>query len=285
MRQAIRFPEPTPPTVAQLQAMGRRFHLRIPDSVMDDQPEHRKAALAAMGRTIARRLRIEAPELYDSLVGELTASGVFRERARMAMSALAAAGTLPQLADLQVAPSAVAEVVGDVLLQPTVWRTFIEPSLTTRVAEWARGSQPDASVRGGLRSGSRVWENTDAAAAVTVALQDFASMLTDSAREAELQALESAHAIARRRESRAGLVTSVFVVGAMGGGVLGVAAGPEAIPNAALVVGIVSAGAGLLAAPKAEAAALAVREIESAHDALTTSIDTELDSDNEGLCP
>lgn len=159
---------------------------------------------ALIGHELVHRLRRERPELYDELVDELASAGV--NEARWAVFYLALREqTLRKegraLSDAEIREEGIADLVGDLILDPQVWRTLQRPSLLERISAWIasvwqrlRGAQAPADPLGGA---GLVHDRERAMAVVSRVLGEWSASL---ARPSPAAATSLASAAALRRD-------------------------------------------------------------------------------------
>ena len=159
---------------------------------------------ALIGHELVHRMRRERPELYDDLVDELASAGVNEARWAVFYHALREQTLRKEgraLSDAEIREEGVADLVGDLILDPQVWRTLQRPSLLERISAWIasvwqrlRGAQAHADPLGGA---GLVHDRERAMAVVSRVLDEWSASL---ARPSPAAATSLASAAALRRD-------------------------------------------------------------------------------------
>ncbi len=139
---------------------------------------------ALIGHELVHRMRRERPKLYDSLVRALGDAGEAHDRWIAYYTAMREQTQRKEgraLSDDEIREEGVADLVGDLILDPAVWRALRQPTLLQRVADWIgsvwkrlRRAQTPVDPLGG---GGLIRDRKRAMAAVARVLGDWADSL------------------------------------------------------------------------------------------------------------
>jgi hypothetical protein len=174
---------------------GSDRRLQFEALVLSDPSDHRifltnhalNPERALCGHELTHKLRRERPELYDELVRELASAGVNQPRWAAYVRAMREQTRRKEgkvLSDEEIREDGVANLVGDMLLDPVVWNALQRPSLRQRVWEWIAsvwqrlaGAREPANPLGG---GNLVLDRTRALEVVSGVLVAWASAVGQS---------------------------------------------------------------------------------------------------------
>ena len=139
---------------------------------------------ALIGHELVHRMRRERPKLNDSLVRALGDAGEAHDRWIAYYTAMREQTQRKEgraLSDDEIREEGVADLVGDLILDPAVWRALQRPTLLQRVADWIgsvwkrlQGAQTPVDPLGG---GGLIRDRKRAMAAVARVLGDWADSL------------------------------------------------------------------------------------------------------------
>lgn len=104
---------------------------------------HAKEPLrAVVGHELTHRMQIERPDLYQDLVRAIAEAGVDLGRWGAYVQVMRARSTREgrRLSDSEIRSEAVADMVGDLLLDRRLWNALHKPSLAERVIGWVQAT-------------------------------------------------------------------------------------------------------------------------------------------------
>ncbi|MFS8456494.1 hypothetical protein EIQ18_00770 [Xanthomonas campestris pv. campestris] len=158
---------------------------------------HAKEPLrAVIGHELTHRMQIERPDLYRELVTAIAAAGVDQERwgAYVHLMRAKSGREGRELSIEELRSEAVADMVGDLLLDRRLWDALSAPSLAQRVVGWVQGAwrrlTAQAAAQAPLGGAPLAKDRRAAITAATVVLQRWAHDVTnDPVRRAGLHAV------------------------------------------------------------------------------------------------
>lgn len=165
---------------------------------------------ALIGHELVHRMRRERPDLYAELVEALANADVDHERWAAFYTALREQTGRKEgreLSDEEIREEGIADLVGDLILEPAVWRALRRPTLLQRVHEWIRGVwrslQRSEAVVDPLGGAGLVRDRDRAVAAVSRVLSAWAANLDLQSPADAGEAPVPASAAALRRDESA----------------------------------------------------------------------------------
>lgn len=172
---------------------------------------------ALIGHELVHRMRRERPALYDELVEALADAGVDRDRWAAFYRALREQTQRKEgraLSDAEIREEGVADLVGDLILDPAVWSALRRPTLLQRVSDWfgtvwrsLRRSQAPVDPLGGA---GLVRDRARAMGAVRRVFGEWAASLAQPS-PADAPVLASAAALRRDPDAPGGTFRSALL--------------------------------------------------------------------------
>jgi len=151
---------------------------------------------AVIGHELTHRMQIERPDLYRELAAAIAAAGVNQERWGAYVHVMRAKSSREgrQLTDEEIRKEAMADLVGDLLLDSRLWNALHAPSLAKWVVGWVQGAwrrlTAHAAAQAPLGGAPLATDLRKAISAATVVLQRWAQeVANDPVRRAGLLAI------------------------------------------------------------------------------------------------